>query len=79
MPEGDSVFRAAAQLRTSRPKLVLAISGSGRDEARHVAFGVAHTAHVAHIDPEFSHPARGAFVRRNQVQLVQQQWQCHVL
>src|SRR5258705_7207120 len=26
---------------------------AGRDEARHVAFGVAHTAHVAQADPGF--------------------------
>ncbi len=30
----DTAIRAAAQLRASRPKLVLAISGSGRDEKR---------------------------------------------
>jgi hypothetical protein len=36
-----------------------------RDEARHVAFGVAHTAHVAEADPAFLGRLRGAVERRH--------------
>jgi hypothetical protein len=38
---------------------------AARDEARHVAFGVAHTAHVAHTDPAFLGRLRTAVERRH--------------
>jgi hypothetical protein len=38
---------------------------AARDEARHVAFGVAHTAHVAAADPKFLARLRGAVERRH--------------
>jgi hypothetical protein len=38
---------------------------AGRDEARHVAFGVAHTAHVAQVDPQFLSRLRFAVERRH--------------
>ncbi len=38
---------------------------AGRDEARHVAFGVAHTAYLAHSDPPFLARLRGAVERRH--------------
>jgi hypothetical protein len=38
---------------------------AGRDEARHVAFGVAHTAHVVRHDPRFLHQLRAAVDRRH--------------
>jgi hypothetical protein len=38
---------------------------AGRDEARHVAFGVAHTTHVARTDPAFLGRLRGAVERRH--------------
>jgi hypothetical protein len=38
---------------------------AGRDEARHVAFGVAHTAHVAQTDPQFLSRLRFAVERRH--------------
>ncbi|GAB3568719.1 hypothetical protein GCM10027445_19230 [Amycolatopsis endophytica] len=38
---------------------------AGRDEARHVAFGVAHTAHLAHDDPAFLGRLRQAVERRH--------------
>ncbi|GAA4405188.1 ferritin-like domain-containing protein [Tsukamurella soli] len=38
---------------------------AARDEARHVAFGTAHTAHVAHADPAFLGRLRGAVERRH--------------
>jgi hypothetical protein len=40
---------------------------AARDEARHVAFGVAHTAHVAGIDPSFLPRLRAAVERRHDV------------
>jgi hypothetical protein len=40
---------------------------AGRDEARHVAFGVAHTAHVANTDPKFLVRLRAAVERRHAV------------
>jgi hypothetical protein len=40
---------------------------AARDEARHVAFGVAHTAHVAHTDPSFLPRLRAAVERRHSV------------
>lgn len=40
---------------------------AGRDEARHVAFGVAHTAHVARADPAFLIDLRAAVDRRHAV------------
>lgn len=40
---------------------------AGRDEARHVAFGVAHTAHVARADPAFLARLRAAVERRHSV------------
>ena len=40
---------------------------AGRDEARHVAFGVAHTGHLAHTDPTFLHKLRAAVERRHAV------------
>jgi hypothetical protein len=40
---------------------------AGRDEARHVAFGVAHTAHVARVDPQFLSRLRAAVERRHSV------------
>jgi hypothetical protein len=40
---------------------------AGRDEARHVAFGVAHTAHVARTDPSFLVRLRLAVERRHAV------------
>ena len=40
---------------------------AGRDEARHVAFGVAHTAHVARTDRSFLNRLRGAVERRHAV------------
>jgi hypothetical protein len=40
---------------------------AGRDEARHVAFGVAHTAHVVRTDPAFLTKLRGAVERRHSV------------
>jgi hypothetical protein len=40
---------------------------AGRDEARHVAFGVAHTAHVARADPQFLSRLRFAVERRHAV------------
>ena len=40
---------------------------AGRDEARHVAFGVAHTAHLVHTDPAFLHKLRAAVERRHAV------------
>jgi hypothetical protein len=40
---------------------------AGRDEARHVAFGVAHTAHVAQVDPQFLSRLRFAVERRHAV------------
>jgi hypothetical protein len=40
---------------------------AGRDEARHVAFGVAHTAHVARTDPSFLPRLRAAVERRHSV------------
>ncbi len=40
---------------------------AARDEARHVAFGVAHTAHVATEDPSFLARLRGAVERRHDV------------
>jgi hypothetical protein len=38
---------------------------AGRDEARHVAFGVAHTTHVVRQDPQFLHLLRSAVDRRH--------------
>jgi hypothetical protein len=38
---------------------------AGRDEARHVAFGVAHTAHVVRSDPQFLRQLRTAVDRRH--------------
>jgi hypothetical protein len=38
---------------------------AGRDEARHVAFGVAHTTHVVRQDPQFLHRLRSAVDRRH--------------
>lgn len=38
---------------------------AARDEARHVAFGVAHTAHIARMDPAFRGRLRGAVERRH--------------
>ncbi|MBE1489344.1 ferritin-like domain-containing protein [Plantactinospora soyae] len=38
---------------------------AARDEARHVAFGVAHTAHVVRTDPGFLHRLRTAVERRH--------------
>lgn len=38
---------------------------AARDEARHVAFGVAHTAHVVRADPAFLHRLRAAVERRH--------------
>ncbi|MGI5213203.1 ferritin-like domain-containing protein [Plantactinospora sp. CA-290183] len=38
---------------------------AARDEARHVAFGVAHTAHVVRSDPAFLHRLRAAVERRH--------------
>jgi hypothetical protein len=38
---------------------------AARDEARHVAFGVAHTAHVVRADPGFLHRLRTAVERRH--------------
>jgi hypothetical protein len=38
---------------------------AGRDEARHVAFGVAHTAHVARVDPQFLSRLRFAVETRH--------------
>jgi hypothetical protein len=38
---------------------------AGHDEARHVAFGVAHTAHVANSDPQFLRRLRTAVERRH--------------
>lgn len=38
---------------------------AARDEARHVAFGVAHTSHIAHVDPAFRGRLRGAVERRH--------------
>jgi len=38
---------------------------AGRDEARHVAFGVAHTAHVVQSDPAFLGRLRAAVERRH--------------
>jgi hypothetical protein len=38
---------------------------AGRDEARHVAFGVAHTTHVVRQDPRFLHQLRSAVERRH--------------
>jgi hypothetical protein len=40
---------------------------AARDEARHVAFGVAHTEHVARTDPAFLARLRAAVERRHQV------------
>jgi hypothetical protein len=40
---------------------------AGRDEARHVAFGVAHTAHIAHADTAFLPRLRAAVERRHSV------------
>ncbi|HET6483979.1 MAG TPA: ferritin-like domain-containing protein [Actinoplanes sp.] len=40
---------------------------AGRDEARHVAFGVAHTAHVVRSDPAYLSRLRGAVERRHSV------------
>lgn len=40
---------------------------AGRDEARHVAFGVAHTAHVVRSDPAYLATLRGAVDRRHSV------------
>ncbi|MEE6258787.1 ferritin-like domain-containing protein [Plantactinospora sonchi] len=40
---------------------------AARDEARHVAFGVAHTAHVVRADPGFLHRLRTAVERRHAV------------
>jgi hypothetical protein len=40
---------------------------AGRDEARHVAFGVAHTAHVVRADPHFLTRLRSAVERRHAV------------
>ena len=40
---------------------------AGRDEARHVAFGVAHTAHVVRSDPGYLSRLRGAVERRHSV------------
>lgn len=39
---------------------------AGRDEARHVAFGVAHTAHIVHTDPSYLGRLRGAVERRHE-------------
>ncbi len=39
---------------------------AARDEARHVAFGVAHTAYIAHSDPAFLGRLRGAVERRHE-------------
>ncbi len=38
---------------------------AGRDEARHVAFGVAHTTHIVRSDPAFLGRLRGAVERRH--------------
>ncbi|NMN99679.1 ferritin-like domain-containing protein [Gordonia sp. TBRC 11910] len=38
---------------------------AARDEARHVAFGVAHAAHVVDVDPTFRGRLRGAVERRH--------------
>lgn len=38
---------------------------AARDEARHVAFGTAHTAHVATVDPAFLGRLRNAVERRH--------------
>lgn len=38
---------------------------AGRDEARHVAFGVSHTAHIVTSDPAFLGRLRGAVERRH--------------
>jgi hypothetical protein len=40
---------------------------AARDEARHVAFGVAHTAHVVSADPQFLRRLRAAVDRRHSV------------
>lgn len=40
---------------------------AARDEARHVAFGVAHTTHVVRADPAFLHRLRDAVERRHAV------------
>jgi hypothetical protein len=40
---------------------------AGRDEARHVAFGVAHTAHVTRTDPRFLGRLRAAVEQRHSV------------
>jgi hypothetical protein len=40
---------------------------AGRDEARHVAFGVAHTAHVTQADPSFLGRLRAAVEHRHSV------------
>jgi hypothetical protein len=40
---------------------------AGRDEARHVAFGVAHTAHVVRTDPAYLARLRSAVERRHSV------------
>ena len=40
---------------------------AGRDEARHVAFGVAHTAHVVGADPQFLSRLRAAVEHRHDV------------
>lgn len=45
----DTAIRAAAMLRSSRPKLVLAISGSGRDEKRLRALAVSLNAPVVFL------------------------------
>jgi hypothetical protein len=39
---------------------------AARDEARHVAFGVAHTAHVVHNDPRFLTRLRASVERRHE-------------
>jgi hypothetical protein len=38
---------------------------AGRDEARHVALGVAHTAHLVRADPSFLSRLRGVLHTRN--------------
>lgn len=52
-------------MASSWSAIALVCSGAGRDEARHVAFGVAHTAHVVTTDPQFLTRLRMAVERRH--------------
>jgi hypothetical protein len=54
------------QLHAPDPVTATITRLAGRDEARHVAFGVAHTAHLTHNDPGHLRRLRAAVERRHE-------------